>query len=1454
MLFRAEVFAQCNFSVNAGPDIKVCKSGDMAMMAGKVIGSIKEVYWDPPTGLSDPKNPGSKVTINGNMEYVLVAKGYSGINLVTNGDFESGKTGFFTDYIVGTVPCYGFGYLDCEGTYDVINNSQLGHSAWSACKDHTSGSGLMMVLNGAAAFQNVWCQTVPVIPDMDYVFTAWITSVTPSSPPILQFNINGQSIGPTFNSSGAPCSWEKYEVIWNSGSNTSADICILNENTNTGGNDFAVDDISFQKICEKRDTMRVDVEEININIEDPGIVNCDRPQVKIDATGSSNGKNWTIKWTTSNGKIISGDNTLQPIIEGPGTYEITICSPLPNCCKKAFIEIMGNIKPPDLDLVVTDSIGCNNSVATIFSKSNTNNLNYFWVGPNGFMSNDQNVDVYLGGTYTLTIIDEFNCKSKKSIVVFENADNPKIVIQSNNINCKTDSAKLVGTCSIKGSKLEWYGPKGFYSKTDSVVTKDSGVYILKIVTPNGCIKFDSVRILKDKKIPQLTFKSDSINCKKDSATIQVFSKENLFYSAWEGLQTFRIIDSSKIRTSSSGNYNFIGIADNGCADTLSINIFSDKAIPFAQAYEDTINCIKSKVLLYSSRKDQTTSIDWSGPNGFNSTKDSILVSDAGTYDLIITGTNYCSNQISVKINIDTTHPILVVEEDTLTCLKDKLNLSLKDLYSSSYSWTGPNGFTSNNKNPLINLPGTYFVDAQLSNGCHTLSSVKIADNKMLPLIQTKDDTLNCLKDSLTLNASSDNSSAVFEWSGPNNYSSNQKNPLIKSPGNYQLIVSNSNGCKDSMLIKISQDVRKPVLFVSDDTINCKKTTASLIAKSNRDSLIYLWSGPNSFSSTDSFINVSHAGKYKIKVITPEFCNAELELNVFVDTIHANIQLLKDTLNCLKTTINLQSNITGGVITDYNWSGPAGFTSKIPNPGIQNGGTYNLQVLSSNYCIQSANIFILQDTVRPTIQLISDTINCLKPEAKLSALIIPNNLVGTWSSSGIPNTNSNTLLTKAAGSYTFKVISNNYCSSESSISVEIDTLRPDLIVQGDTITCRNVTANLIASSKTTQLKYKWTGPNGFQSVKSNDSTKNAGNYSVIVTAVNGCSETKSIVIEIDTLLPLIVTQADSIDCTHNFAQLKSIVSQNNAQLIWKNVNQDSVGNQKNLLTNKSGLYSLTATNPENFCSAISYVYVVEDSLIIKDVIINTTNPICGAQFGSTQILKVVGGHTGLKYSLDNGLHFSTQTNFSSLKPSVYTLLVLDDKLCEFKKNFEIFELPLINTDLNPEIIIQLGESGILDLNIISDKNLIKSIQWLPDIFLSCNDCEDPEASPLKNIEYEVTVTDTNGCKSIQRILVKVEDPQVWVPNVFSPNGDQINDWAYVVGSGKKVTRINVFQIYDRWGNRVFSNEKFQPNEMTSGWNGKYKGQDCNPAVYVYWLEVELINGKKWKLYGDITLLR
>lgn len=159
-----------------------------------------------------------------------------------------------------------------------------------------------------------------------------------------------------------------------------------------------------------------------------------------------------------------------------------------------------------------------------------------------------------------------------------------------------------------------------------------------------------------------------------------------------------------------------------------------------------------------------------------------------------------------------------------------------------------------------------------------------------------------------------------------------------------------------------------------------------------------------------------------------------------------------------------------------------------------------------------------------------------------------------------------------------------------------------------------------------------------------------------------------------------------------------------------------------------------------------------------------------------------------------------------------------------------------------------------MDILSDRGLINSISWNPTDDLSCSNCEDPFASPWVSRFYTVTVIDTNGCESTQRIHILVEIPKVWVPNVFSPNGDNINDWLTIFGSKAEVTKINIFQVFDRWGNRVFESKEFQPNDLIHGWNGNYQGEKCNPGVYVYWGEVELINGLKWVVKGDVTLIR
>ena len=88
----------------------------------------------------------------------------------------------------------------------------------------------MMVVNGAEFLQEIWCQDVCVDPEASYLFSAWATSVNPSSPAQLQFSIDGDLIGNIFGLNGTNCSWEQFEEEWQADGQTTVTICVTNQN------------------------------------------------------------------------------------------------------------------------------------------------------------------------------------------------------------------------------------------------------------------------------------------------------------------------------------------------------------------------------------------------------------------------------------------------------------------------------------------------------------------------------------------------------------------------------------------------------------------------------------------------------------------------------------------------------------------------------------------------------------------------------------------------------------------------------------------------------------------------------------------------------------------------------------------------------------------------------------------------------------------------------------------------------------------------------------------------------------------------------------------------------------------------------------------------------------------------------------------------------------------------
>jgi len=167
----------------------------------------------------------------------------SAANLVTNGDFEAGNTGFTSDYAYSP----GGGYA--PGVYTVDTSPSAWQSYFAPIGDHTTGSGNMMMINGAESIsQYVWSSgAIAVSAGADYFFEAFVASLYPQSPPSLTFMYALDGAAPavlaTLDHTLELGVWEGMSTTFNTGSATSVQLFLRNAQGAYSGNDFALDDV-----------------------------------------------------------------------------------------------------------------------------------------------------------------------------------------------------------------------------------------------------------------------------------------------------------------------------------------------------------------------------------------------------------------------------------------------------------------------------------------------------------------------------------------------------------------------------------------------------------------------------------------------------------------------------------------------------------------------------------------------------------------------------------------------------------------------------------------------------------------------------------------------------------------------------------------------------------------------------------------------------------------------------------------------------------------------------------------------------------------------------------------------------------------------------------------------------------------------------------------------------------
>lgn len=498
--------AQCTIAdVFLGNDTTICSGSSLQLNAGS---GYSTYLWD--NGSINQ----TRLVSNAGTYHVKVGN-VSSINLITNGDFEAGGTGFTTSYVVGVSG--SFGPLSNAGTYAITTSPNLVHNNFMACEDHTTGVGnKMLVVNGAGTPNaNVWCQNVTVDPNTDYQFATWVSSaLNDNNVAQLQFSINNTPFGTVFSPSTLGCSWGQFYEVWNSGINTTAQICILNQNTNTGGNDFMIDDISFSPLCFEYDTIQITSVPKPVITVSPNDTICSGQSAQLTANSVTPDLVYT--WTPGN---LSGQSvTVSPTASA--IYSVTGTSTFG--CVSNIVSTAVLVRPsPVLTWTVSTDTVCagepvqfntsSNIAFTTFSYSPTTGIDGILIA-----SPTQTT------TYTVTGTSPIGCQStlSQTITVIP----PTVVNITGELTfCEGSQTVLTGSSNQTGTILTWL-PSGTTGNSFTVNDNNIGMVVLSGSYLNCPLGYDTVTTAF-KANPSVFVPNDQIICAGESTSATVSSNQ-----------------------------------------------------------------------------------------------------------------------------------------------------------------------------------------------------------------------------------------------------------------------------------------------------------------------------------------------------------------------------------------------------------------------------------------------------------------------------------------------------------------------------------------------------------------------------------------------------------------------------------------------------------------------------------------------------------------------------------------------------------------------------------------------------------------------------------------------------------------------------------------------------------------------------------------------------------------
>ncbi len=1253
-------------------------------------------------------------------------------------------------------------------------------------------------------------------------------------------------------------------------------------------------------------------------IDAPDTLTCAQPTQILQGKNTAPGGPFQYVWTaTAGGNILSGDSTLTPLVNAAGTYTLTAINLTNGCLASATVLVAIEAGTPVAVAASAGPISCAQPSQTLSSAGSSTgpNFSYAWAASNGgnILSgqNSPNPLIDAAGNYALTITNTANgCTATASLSVGEDTAPPPADAGPGGVLTCTDPAFVLqanGGQPNPALEFSWQTTNGGFSgnpDSASVPTSLPGTYTLTVLNPqNGCTATASAAVAANQIPPGINLLPPAtLNCVQATAQLASTATAPAWVFAWTSAngQFVSGQNSATAVVDAPGLYQLV-VTDtlNGCTSSGTVTVVQNIAAPLAEAGPSpTLNCLQTQAVLQGSiEPGPGVTAQWSSINGnivSGASTPSPTVDAPGDYLLLVTNTaNGCTSTATVEVFENTILPQANAgSNDTLSCAVSSLSLSGSGSANGMpvFLWTASGGGNitagANGLNPVVNQPGTYtLLVTDQQNGCTASDTVQIANDASAPSAAlATPGTLSCTVTQLTLQGSGSvgpNFSQNWTASGGGNIVSgaNSLNPTIDKPGTYTLTITNlSNGCTATAQTTVNQNLTPPATAIAPPgVISCATPSITLNGSPATAGHSYFWQTTGGLIVSGGFTAaavVSRPGAYTLTVTSQaNGCTASATVQVLADTLRPQIAAAApQVLNCTQKQVLVSGAVSqpasgfSAVWTTANGNFVSGQNSLTPT--VDAPGTYVLTVQNlQNGCTSTVSAQVQQNTAAPQANAgPAPTITCAQPQAGLDASGSSGQGALSFSWSGgqiLSGANSANPTVALAAVYSLTVTdAANGCTATATVQALQNTAPPTTgIAPPQLLTCTRDTVLLDAgaSSQGPNFTLNWTTAGGQFAGGQNSlmpAVQAPGTYTLTMTnQQNGCSATASATVGADRNPPgAEAGPPAALNCQTPQTALSGSSNASPAAFAWMATNGGTIvsgGQTAQPIVGSAGWYLLTVTDLDNGCTASDSVEVT--ALPLPAFSPTTIQPNCHAPKGSIAFGPVSGGLAPFRYSFDGGLQFGASASRSGLAPGAYALVVADALGCTATAEVTIDPPFFPEVVLNAGPVLEVGDSLLLEPALNLPEAEVAVWQWTPAEGLSCTDCPRPWARPLRPSFYQLTITDLDGCTATARVLVQVSRRRhLYAPNIFSPNSDGQNDRFLLFGRG--VAEVQALRIFDRWGNQLFLAEHIQVNDEPSGWDGRFRGQDMNPGVYVWQAVVEFVDGVVEVYAGDVTLLR